>query len=519
MIRSSDQPDLTATAPDGENLLASALEASEDGIAVFDAEDRLVYANKIYRAHTPDDAPDEADAFRPGTLFEDIIRARIRAGDIEEAREAPEAWLSERMRQHRAGGLDYVVERPNLGIWVRIREHRTDDGGTLLIRSNITALKGAEELASRNENRLATVVGAAVDGIVIIDEAALITDFNAAAAGMFGYTAEEVLGRNVNMLMPEPFRSEHDSYIDHHTRTGERRIIGTGREVIGRRKDGSTFPMDLAVGAGKVAGKPIFTGFIRDITHRKQAEQEMRRLQDELHHITRFSAMGEMGSALAHELNQPLTALTNYVRAAQRLLHKHEVDLDERVHHWMDQSVSQAARASQVIRRLREFVRKGDTTRTFDDISDCIREALPLALTGARSDGIHVKLQLADGLPNVLADRIQIQQVLLNLVRNAIEAMATSERRDLTLRSHRRDETRVSIEVIDTGPGLAPEVKRNLFQPFITTKVDGMGIGLPVCHSITSAHGGTITAHDNPGGGTVFQIDLPIEADGDQDDE
>lgn len=357
---------------------------------------------------------------------------------------------------------------------------------------------------------LQSVINTAVDGVLVIDGQGIIQTVNAAAQSIFGYDPAELIGRNVKILMPEPYHSEHDGYLENYRTSGKARIIGIGREVVGRRKDGTDFPIDLSVGQGQLRGQRIFTVFVRDITHRKERERELRQTQEELQHITRSNLMGEMGSALAHEVNQPLTALTNYVRAAQRMLKQQEIETPEKVHDWMDQAVGQAARAAGVIQRLREFVRKGEVDKSFDDVSVIVEEALSLALVGARADGIDTEIDLAEGLPPVLCDRLQIQQVVLNLVRNAIEAMEEQQHRKLCVRTMQSADSAVRVEVTDTGSGLDETAAERLFEPFMTTKSEGMGIGLSVCHSIIMSYGGTISACENPVGGTIFSFDIPI---------
>jgi two-component system sensor kinase FixL len=315
------------------------------------------------------------------------------------------------------------------------------------------------------------------------------------------------------MLMPNPYRDEHDGYLARYLRTGERRIIGIGRVVVGQRADGSTFPMELAVGEVTLRDRRLFTGFVRDITERQSTRERMQELQSELLRTSRHSAMGQMASALAHELNQPLTAVINYVQACRRMVvSAKDAPVVERLQEIMDKAVAQASRAGQIIQRMRQFIQKGETDRRLESINKVVEEASALALVGARESGILVRMELGSDLPPVLIDRIQIQQVVLNLVRNGMEALAAVERRELTIRTARSAGGPVEVAVSDTGPGLAEEVTKQLFQPFVTTKEKGMGLGLSISRSIIDAHGGRMRAAPNPEGGVTFSFALPSDA-------
>lgn len=308
------------------------------------------------------------------------------------------------------------------------------------------------------------------------------------------------------MMMPSPYRENHDGYLARYLKTGERRIIGIGRVVVGERKDGSTFPMELAVGEMKSGDQRYFTGFIRDLTERQMTEARLQELQSELVHISRLTAMGEMASALAHELNQPLAAITNYMKGSRRLL---EQTTDTRagvVREAMDSAAEQAIRAGQIIRRLRDFVARGESERRVESMSKLVQEASALALVGIKDKGIHVRFQLSQTTDLALADKVQIQQVLLNLIRNAIESMQDASRRELVISSEPTDDDMLLISVSDTGTGIAPEIASQLFQPFVTTKRQGMGVGLSISRTIIEAHGGRIWVEANPDGGTVFRF-------------
>jgi len=383
--------------------------------------------------------------------------------------------------------------------------------GEALHRSRIRASAAAADLRAR-EAHLQSILDTVPDAMIVIDERGFMQSFSAAAARLFGYTAGEAIGKNVKILMPNPYRENHDGYLARYMRTGERRIIGIGRVVVAERKDGSTFPIELAVGEMRSGNQRFFTGFIRDLSERQQTEARLQELQSELVHISRLTALGEMASTLAHELNQPLSAIANYLKGSKRLL---EANTDERsamLRDAMGRAGDQALRAGDIIRRLREFVARGESERRVESLSKLTEEASALALVGAKELGVRVRFQLDPAADLVLADRVQVQQVLLNLIRNAIEAMEGSKQRELYVQSAPFADGMVVIDVADTGPGVSEEIAAQLFQPFVTTKQHGMGVGLSISRTIVEAHGGLIWVEPNPGGGTIFRLTLPAVA-------
>ncbi|RZJ43255.1 MAG: PAS domain-containing sensor histidine kinase, partial [Brevundimonas sp.] len=356
---------------------------------------------------------------------------------------------------------------------------------------------------------LQSILDTVPEGMIVIDATGVMRSFSATAQRLFGWTAEEAIGRNVRLLMPEPYHREHDSYLQRYDATGERRIIGIGRIVVGQRKDGSTFPMELAVGEAKVGQARYFTGFVRDLTERRDQERRFQELQSELMHVSRLTAMGEMASSLAHELNQPLSAITSYMKGSVTLLDSGKAD-PKRLRDALDRAAEQALRAGDIIKRLREFVAKGETAHTLEDPAALTEGASALALVGAKDRGLRVDLRFARGIGKVVVDKVQVQQVALNLIRNAVDAMAQSDRRELSIAVAPGDEGEVRISVSDTGPGVDPAIAERLFQPFFTTKPQGMGVGLSISRTIIEAHGGRIWHEPNTGGGAVFLFTLPL---------
>lgn len=487
--------------------------------------------------------------------------------------------------------------------------------------------------------RFRAVVDAAVDGIIIIDERGRVETFNAGAERIFGYRADEVVGRNVSMLMPEPDASRHDDYLRHYTSGGDARIIGIGREVVGRRSDGSLFPMELAVGEAEGQAPRRFAGIVRDITERRAVENELagrerelrliferapigiftatldgrfsavnpafctlvgydraalqgmycadlthegdrerfeaayrtmhsgaqdechcelrwvarsgatlnvllqavvnergetgetvigqvvdyteqrrselesRELRERLAHVGRVSTLGEMASAIAHEINQPLTAISAYAQASRRLIDSGRADAGT-LAETLDAIATQALRAGDVVKRIRGFVSHRDAGRERCCLNDVLAAVLGLAEVDARSNRVAIETSLGEGLPPVLVDPVQIQQVCLNLIRNAIDAMMPLPEPERRMRiTTRAAAGGVQACFEDNGPGVSADIRAHLFEPFQTTKEDGMGMGLSISNSIIAAHGGTLAlepaAAGGRTGGAAFSLTLP----------
>ncbi len=346
------------------------------------------------------------------------------------------------------------------------------------------------------------------DAMVVIDTSGNILSFSTGAEQMFGYSEAEVLGENVSLLMPSPDRERHDGYLRQYMKTGERRVIGIGRVTTARARDGATFPIELSVGELKLADKRLFAGFIRDLTDSRQTEQQIHSLQAELAHVSRISSMGTLATSIAHELNQPLTAIANYVEGAQDLLDEPSAQNLGQVRYALRESADEALRAGQIVQRLREFITRGETTRTFVSITKLVNEATALALINGDARGVEFEQALTDEEDKVLVDPVQIQQVLVNLIRNAVEAMSESTIKRLLISSHLNSDGMMVVTVSDSGPGLDKHVAERLFHPFVSTKASGMGLGLSIAHTIINAHDGKIWAEPSPMGGTQFHFSL-----------
>ncbi len=351
------------------------------------------------------------------------------------------------------------------------------------------------------------LLDAAVDAVIVIDHRGLIHVANHSAERLFGYSADELSGCNVSRLMPEPDRGSHDGYIDRYIASRVPRVIGRGREVTALRRDGSTFPVALSVGVVPGADPPRFAGFVRDLSEQRAKDAEVRHAHERLAQVARFASMGEMAAGLSHELNQPLAAIATYAQASERLLAQPDAQLED-VQEALRQIASQALRAGEVIRRLRHLVGDRKTEHHCEAVNEVVEEIASLAAWDLRQSGVTLHFQLDPALPAIAIDRVQIQQVLLNLVRNGIDAMESlpQAQRRISL-STRRDRTgRIEIAVRDTGPGVAPDAVGRMFDPFFTTKPEGTGLGLAISRTIARAHHGTLGYRPSP---PEFFLSLP----------
>jgi two-component system sensor kinase FixL len=366
--------------------------------------------------------------------------------------------------------------------------------------------------------QLASVLDTAVDGIIVIDENARMLMFNKACERMFGYQAAEVLGQNVAILTPPEHAAVHDSYIDNYKQTGHRKIIGIGREVRAKRKDGAFFPIDLSVGEAITPEGRQFIGILRDLTARKESERRMDELQADLIRLTRISALDEMGAALAHELNQPLTAVILYLQAVERELRKaqdkgHSEDADGRRFAIIKKAQQEAQRAGSIIQRIRQLVEKRAPERRPIDLNAIVADAIDLTAIG-QDRVVRIVRDFHPDVPTIEADQVQLQQVVVNLVRNAFEAIRGREGAEIVV-STSIDDRHVLLSIEDNGPGIPADKVDDLFQAFKTGKRSGMGLGLAISRTIVQSHGGELLL--NPGGngrGARFVVRLPFSPSG-----
>lgn len=362
-----------------------------------------------------------------------------------------------------------------------------------------------------SDAQLLSVLDTAVDGIIIIDEKGIILTYNKACERLFGYSAAEMLGRSVSAIMPDGQAQAHGGYVDRYIETGRRKIIGVGRELNAQHRDGSTIPVHLSVGEAVTPEGRQFIGILRDLRARNESEQRLNQLQANLVRMARVSAIDEMGAALAHELNQPLTALMLYLQAVERACAKHSAAnlLPPNMLGILEKAVREAERAGSIIQRMRQFVEKRDPMRRLVDLNPLIEDAIELTRLGS-APGTRIDRAFTNNLPKLPVDPVQIQQVVVNLVRNGLEAIKTCDVQVVTV-STLRTEIGVAMKVEDSGPGIRVDAIPELFKAFSSSKSQGLGLGLAISRTIAQNHGGDLTV--DPGGngrGATFTLHLPL---------
>lgn len=508
-----------ATVGEGElafdrlDYLHAILSTLPEAIAVVDRDNRLVDLNHAALDLIGMASVDPLREQGPQTVVALRSLARLRRL-IRDALDKGEATGASLVQVRTVAGIDRTLECQ----MAPLRDSTGEVSGVLITARDVTEKQEMLQDMVDGAAILQAILETVPDAMVVTDEHGRITSFSAAAEKMFGYARSEVLGHNVSILMAMPHRGVHDGYMKRYLATGEKRIIGIGRVVEGQRRDGTRFPIELAIGEAMTGGHHAFTGFMRDLTERQATENQLQMLQAELLHATRLSAVGTLASSLAHELNQPLTAVANYLSAGRDMIAPGaEVD-PALLREVLDEAGSEAIRAGQIVRRLRDFVSKGEVVQRIHSLAALVNEASTLGLVGAKEQGVEWLVALDPEADRVLADRVQIQQVLVNLIRNAVEAMEKSPVKRLEIRSRPVDGERVEVCLTDTGQGFAPELADQLFQPFVSTKARGMGLGLSICRTIIEAHGGDLVAEARPGGGARFCFTL-LHADQDSNED
>jgi two-component system sensor kinase FixL len=433
-----------------------------------------------------------------GRISHELLRTEFPRSrdDVDRELLARAEWTGELRHRRRDGHEVVVVSHQSL--------HRDPGGAAALVtevNNDVTDARRAYEASQY----LASIVGSSEDAIVGKTLEGMVTAWNSAAETMFGYQAGEMIGQPIALLLPAD-RIDEEAMILERLRRGERL---QHYETVRVRKDGSELAVALTISpildaSGAIIGA---SKIVRDITAERRSQSRIQELQAELAHVARLSTMVQMASAIAHELNQPLTAVSSYAGALGRMLGSANADPD-RVREIVERIRQQTTRAGEVIRRLRDHVAKRRTTRRREDVNGVVREAVELGLVGTLYQGVRRSMELDTAAGSLMLDRIQIGQVIINLVRNAVEAMEASTTQDLIVTTQALPEA-VEIAVADTGPGIAPEVAERLFQPFVTSKAGGLGLGLSICRELVEAHGGLLTMSPVASGGTRFVIRLP----------
>lgn len=384
------------------------------------------------------------------------------------------------------------------------------DGRLLSMIGVIFDASEREERASMLEAReaeLRSILETIPDAMVTVDEAGHIRSFSTTAERLFGYDAEELLGMPVTALVPDPLKPRIDQLLDEYSRTANLDFIGRTHNTVALHRNGAEVPVELAISEARIGHQRILIGFVRDMSERLASQARLAEMRDELLHVSRLSAMGEMAAGLAHELNQPLAATTNFLGAADMLLADENVSPTQ-VRNLVQLASSQALRAGNIIQRVRTFAARGEVETGVEQVSEIVLDAVSLVFSSAERRTVNVRYDLDANAASVLVDRVQIQQVLVNLIRNAVEALddMQSDFREIVLATRNVGNGMVEFMVSDNGPGIVPEIIARSHEPFISTKAHGMGVGLSICRRIVEAHGGALIIENQAAGGTMVRF-------------
>jgi two-component system, LuxR family, sensor kinase FixL len=363
------------------------------------------------------------------------------------------------------------------------------------------------------EAKLNSILNASIEGIIVIDTTGVIVSVNAAVEKIFGYTAEELIGNSAKLLMPITMRKKQEYYLEKYLRIFIPKVIGQIREVEGLCKDGSLVPLDMSIAEFPLDGVQYYSGIVRDVTARKLQEQQEKEHLEKLAHVTRLGLMGEMASGIAHEVNQPLSAVVNYTQVCLRFIETETPDLPK-ITEVLRKANQQALKAGQIIHSMREFVKPRKIHRSTVDINELLYDAISIFEADFKQNLINMRFELTKNLPSVFIDRVQIEQVILNLIRNSIEALKDLPQftqRQLSIETSLNEADYIVTRVKDNGPGLTPLQREKILTPFFTTKSSGMGMGLSISRSLVEAHHGTLHFNSKEDKGTTFYFTLPTE--------
>ena len=455
----------------------------------------------------------------PGTLSDfENWRTRVEPEDVQDILETLARTVRDRADKF---SFRYRFLEPQGGVRAVEGSSRAfyDAGGNLVravgVILDVTQREERESALRRREAQLRSVLETVPDAMVVLDEHGTIMQFSAAAEELWGYRAADVLGRSAQMLVPADRRAVHMAALNRYVKTGEG-IVGEVLNGIAEAADGRRFPIELRTGVASSDGQTLLTVFVRNLSKQLATEERLSELSAEIAHVSRQSAMSELAADLAHELNQPLSATSNFLAAARMLIEKGESS--ERIVELLRMGSEQTQRAGEIIRRMRAFMARGEVEMRTESVERTVRDAVDLVLVGTGQFHIRVSYELDASAPFIFADRIQVQQVLVNLLRNSMEALRTSgpQDRNITISSRKLNDQMVEILVSDSGPGIPSHVLEQLFSRFTSTKGSGggMGIGLSISKRIIEAHGGTLSAENRPEGGASFRFTLPAVEEG-----
>ena len=501
--REKAQADLRERATGLEAKIRRLFDANLMGIFTWNLEGRIVEANETFLKMVQWGREDVGSA---GMLWADLTPEEWRARDD---LAVAELKASGTVQSYRKEYFRKDGSRVPVAVGAVLFEEGGNEGVAFVV--DITKQKRAEEALRRLEEQARAIVDSALDAVVVMDAEGNITEWNKQAEETFGWTRPEVLGRRMSeTIIPEQYRLSHERGLEHFLKTGQGPVLNRRIEITALRRDGAEFPVELTITPLKSGDTWTFSSFIRDITARRQAEEDLRSAHAELAHVNRVMTMGELAASIAHQVNQPLAAIIASGDSCTAWLANEPPNL-EKARAAADRIVQAATQASDTVRRIRALFRKTASITTPLEINEVITETVSLVGGEVQRKGVSLNTELAANLPAVLGDRIQLQQVILNLAINGTEAMTGSEDqpRRLVIQSKLAAPGEILVSVADTGPGIDPQQTAKLFAPFFTTKPDGIGMGLSISRSIIEAHGGRLWAVANQPCGAVFHFALP----------
>jgi len=509
LTKTREQESLTRELAIIHGQLTDAVESLHDGFALFDASNRLVACNERYRALTPR-VPDTV--FLRGTLRSDIIRATALSGQIDGIAGREEEWIHERIGMH---GNPHRREERRLsdGRWIEYTEHPTRNGSVVALRRDITSQRSREQELVDREAHSRAILDNVINGVITITETGIIELFNPSAEHIFGYSAAEAIGRNVNLLMPEPYCSEHNGYLARYCRTGTGKVMGRRTRVTGMRKDGSQFPMQLGLGEYRLAGRRIFIASVQDLGEAEALEAQLRQAQ-------KMEALGQLTGGIAHDFNNLLSIIVGNLE-----LLGSKARSDEERESLTDSATKAAMRGAELTLRLLAFSRRQALLPRVVAINDLV-ESVAKLLRRTLGQKIVIQTRLAENLWNAFVDPGQLENALVNLAVNSRDAMPQGGTLLIETANTSLDENYVKLEpdatageyvaviVSDSGSGMVPDVLRRAFDPFFTTKElgRGTGLGLSMVYGFAKQSGGHVKIYSEPGHGTVVRLYLPRRA-------
>lgn len=424
-----------------------------------------------------------------------VFLKRLDRGDLKKINEG----LSRSTRDLTLWVVEFRFRHPEKGsIWIEARAipEREPDGRLIWhgYASDITERKHAGLALAESGERLQATIDAAPDAVLTMDAGGRILSMNPAGERTFGYAAGEIVGKHARALIED---------------TGPETLLtptGGRSEITALRKSGEPFPAELTLASTRLEGQPLLVAFVKDLTEQRDIERRIQEL-----HRDRFAETGGMAAALAHEINQPLAATTTYLGVARRIVQKSPLADDPTLTGVLEKAAAQTLRAGKIVASLRDLIRRGEADKTLISVNELVREARDALLADAPDADIHITVNCLAEQDKLVGDRTQMRQLLANLIRNAIEAMKSEDRRDLILKTSNPDDQTIRVDVIDTGSGLPDSSEEGCFEPFTSTKARGMGVDLSISRSIIEAHYGRIWAAPNHGGGAIFSFALPLQ--------